>query len=199
MLLGEEGVKRLIAPKIEQAAAEGLGESFNVGREGAVLLKRTNVAANLSNGFSDGLRGLEREAIFERLSGAQKFDGEELFGVVDDLAELEGGGHAHGDVVFFAAGGGYGVRGGWVGKDFGFVEQSGGHNVRQHKAGGNARGAGEERGQSFIDVGIDEAVDAALGDSHEGGEGHGRGIEGQSQGGAVEIAAGEDLALRRAI
>ena len=110
--------------------------------------------------------------------------------------EFEGGGHAHGDVVLFAAGGGDRVGAGGVGEDLRFIEESGGGDVGDHEARGDAGSFGEEGRETFVDVGVDEAVDAALGDGHEGGESDGGGIEGERERRAVEIAAGEDVALR---
>ena len=56
---------------------------------------------------------------------------------------------------------------------------------------------GEEGGESLVEVGIDQAVDAAFGDGAEGGEGDGGGIEGERERRAVEVAAGDDVAARR--
>jgi hypothetical protein len=61
-----------------------------------------------------------------------------------------------------------------------------GDHVARRKAGVGA----EEGGKALVDVGVDEAVDAAFADAGEVGDRDGGVVEGVGQGRAVEIAAG---------
>lgn len=71
--------------------------------EGSIFFEGADGCADDGYGFAHTVGGLERETVVESLSGAEEFDSEEFFCVLDDLAEFECGGHAHGDVIFFAA------------------------------------------------------------------------------------------------
>ncbi len=55
---------------------------------------------------------------------------------------------------------------------------------------------GEEGGEAFVEGGIDEAVDAAFADAGEGAEGEGGVVEGEGEGLAVEVAAGEGVVVK---
>lgn len=132
---------------------------------------------------------------FEGVDGGDEFDGEDEAGEIDHLLELEGGGHAHGDEVLFVAGGGDGAWGGGVGEDAEFGDEGGGGDLEHHEAGFEAGVLGEEGGETFVEGGIDEAVDAAFADAGEGAEGEGGVVEGEGEGLAVEVAAGEGVVV----
>ena len=55
--------------------------------------------------------------------------------------------------------------------------------------------AREECGQVLVECGIDETVDAALGDPRQGGEGDGQEIELEGERLAVKVAAGENFGV----
>lgn len=140
--------------------------------------------------------GIEGAKGFEGVDGGEEFDGEDEAGEIDHLLELEGGGHAHGDEVLFVAGGGDGARGGGVGEDAEFGDERGGGDLEHHQAGFEAGVLGEEGGETFVEGGIDEAVDAAFADAGEGAEGEGGVVEGEGEGLAVEVAAGEGVVVK---
>ena len=86
------------------------------------------------------------------------------------------------------------VDAGGVRENLGLVEQGGGGDVGDHKP-EEIPGVSERNGgQAFVDVRVDEAVDATLADAHQVGEGDGGVVEGQGERRAVEVAAGEDVA-----
>ena len=89
--------------------------------------------------------GSKRLTVVEAFGGRASVSmASDVLGVLDDRAELEGGGHAHGNVIFLAAGGRDVIDARGVGEDLGLVEQRGGGDVRDHEAGGEAGIVGEE-------------------------------------------------------
>lgn len=114
----------LFAPDVETRVAESGRKRFEITREDAILCERPNKLADRGNRFADTSCRLEGEAIFEPLSGTEQFDSEQALGVFDDLAEFEGRGHAHRNVIFFAAGCRNAVGAGRMGENLGLVEQS---------------------------------------------------------------------------
>jgi hypothetical protein len=77
---------------------------------------------------------------------------------------------------------------------FAFVEQRHGGDMADHETAADAGMSGEEGGESLVEIGIDQAIDAALGNSGESGEGDRRRIERQGERRTMEIAAGEHVA-----
>ena len=107
--------------------------------------------------------------------------------VVDDVAQFQRAGHAHGDVIFLAAVGGNVARGRWRGENLALVDQRRSHNLRDHKARRQPRIGGKERRQSFVDIGVQQAIDAAFGDAGQIRKRDRRVVEGVGQRRPVKI------------
>src|SRR6266498_2256001 len=75
---------------------------------------------------------------------------------------------------------------------FVLADQGGGGDLRHHKSGVETGTRREEWRQPFVEGRIDQALDAALGDSGESAESDGEEVEGEGDGLAVEVASGED-------
>ncbi len=80
-----------------------------------------------------------------------------------------------------------------MGQDFAFIEESRSGNVSDHVTGTEARIGTEKCWKPFVDIGIDETVDAAFRDAGEVGEGDGRVVERVRERRAVEIASADYL------
>ena len=115
--------------------------------------------------------------------------------LLHDALELRRGGHAHADEILFVAAGGDRAGGGGVREHAVLGDEAGGGHLRHHESGFQAGVSGEEGGQVLVERRVDEAVDAALGDAGEGGERDREEVELKGERLAVEVAAGEDLAV----
>ena len=82
-----------------------------------------------------------------------------------------------------------------MGEDLALVDERGGDNLRHHEAGREAGVSGEKGGEAFVDVGVEQAVDAALANAGEIGEHDGRVVKGVGQRRAVEVAARQHLCV----
>ena len=87
----------------KRAVADKTGDGLDIRSGDAVFFEMRHDAADGGVGLGNGVAGTEREAIVEALRCTHEFDGENDFEVLDDLAEFQGSGHAHGDVIFFAS------------------------------------------------------------------------------------------------
>src|SRR4029077_1621902 len=81
-------------------------------------------------------------------------------------------------------------------EDFVFADQRSGGDLRHHESGVEAGAIGEERRQAFIERWIDQSFNAALRDAGERAEHDGEVVEGESERLTVEVAPGEDVAVR---
>jgi hypothetical protein len=89
--------------------------------------------------------------------------------------QLHGRRHAHADEILFIAAGGDGAGGCWMREHAIFRHQRGGGDLHHHESRFEAGVAGEERRQLFVERGIHQAIDAALGDPGQRGERDGHG------------------------
>ena len=181
-------------PFVEPALADGASEVLDIEGERTVFAERRGDGPKDVADAAQRGAGIESFAIAQRLGGRQQFDGGDGFDVLHDGAEFERGGHSHGNVILLSAGGGHVIDAGRMRQHLAFVEQRHGGDMGDHEAAGDAGIGGEERGESLVEIGIDEAIDAAFGDRGESGEGDRGGVEGESERRSVEVAAGEHVA-----
>src|ERR1035441_9076489 len=152
------------------------GSAKSGGERAVCAERRRDVADTIAHAAKFGA-GVESYAVAQGFGGRQQLDGGDVLTVLHDGAQLEGSVHAHGNMVLLAAGGGHVIDARGMGQHFALVEQRDGGDVGHHEAAAEAGMGGEKGGESLVEVGIDQAIDAAFGDAGEGGEGDGGGIE----------------------
>ncbi len=82
-----------------------------------------------------------------------------------------------------------------MGEHLVLAHEGGGHVLGYHEAGVEAALGGEEGGQAVRKARVNESLHAALRDARELGEGDGEEVHGEGDGLAVEVAAGDDVAV----
>src|SRR5690606_23012892 len=91
------------------------------------------------------------------------------------------------------AAGGDAAGGGGVGQHAVVAHQGCGAHLRHHETRFETRVGGEKGRQVFVQHGVHQAVDAALGKGGKAGQRNGHVVELERHGLAVEVAAGKDL------
>ena len=115
----------------------------------AVFGHEWHFGANALKGLFDTLARLAFGVLeVERLGGHEQFNGEDRADKIHDLARLEGGGHAHRDVVFASGGGGDRIDTGRMAEDAAFDDERGGRDLGNHEAGVEAAVGREKGGQA---------------------------------------------------
>ena len=127
-----QALQRIQIRLLKCVRAEQSGNCLYIGSWNAVFIEMRDGAADGRMGAGYVRAGLQREAVVEALCRAHHFDRQDELKIAGNLGELESTSHPHGDVVFFAAGGGYGVCARWMGEDFAFVQERGGRDVGDH-------------------------------------------------------------------
>ena len=105
--------------------------------------------------------------MLQRFPSGQQFDGQQIFGKIDNRPEFQGAGHAHGNVVFFAARGGHIVDARRMSEHFRFIEQGRRGDMRDHETRLRTGMPGEKCGQSLVHIWINQALDPALTDAYK--------------------------------
>src|ERR1039458_2465622 len=86
------------------ALADGAGDVFDIDGERAVFAeRRRDLADTIAHAAKFGA-GVESFAVAQGFGGRQQLDGGDVLTVLHDGAQLEGSGHAHGNMVLLAAG-----------------------------------------------------------------------------------------------
>src|SRR6185437_1839459 len=177
----------------EMSFGDPVGGALDVVRERAVGGPGRADARELAANVFDGRAGLQRTEKVECTGRGEQFNRKHAAGVADYLFQLESGGRAHADEILFIAASGDGAGGRGCREDAVLGNQSGGGDLHHHEAGFESGVISEERREVLIERGIDQAVDAALGDAAEGGQRNGQVIEVEGERLAVEVAAGNDF------
>ena len=105
--------------------------------------------------------------MLQRFPSGQQFDGQQIFGKIDNRSEFQGAGHSHRNVILFSAGGGHIVDACRMGEHFRFIEQRSRGDMRDHKTRLRTGMSGEKCGQSLVHIWINQALDPALTDAYK--------------------------------
>src|SRR5580704_10518847 len=103
----------LCGPAIKVSIANPLCQAFDISCDDPVLFEPGDERAYKLACPLDLRRGLERMAVFQSLCRGHQLNGQDLLRVLDNLLQLERGGHAHGYMIFLTSGSGQTIHARW--------------------------------------------------------------------------------------
>src|SRR5215469_17037313 len=157
----------LSSPAIKSSFTNLLRKLRDVSSEHSILTKRCYGLTHCAGSVRYRTGWLQRESIFQTLRCANQLYGQHVLRIGDDLAQFERSRHAHGNMILFSSGCGNTVHTGGMRKNLRFIQQGRSCHMRDHKTGGDTRIPREKWGKPFVDVWVDETVDATLADADE--------------------------------